>query len=83
VQFHHNPLDAGEFKEQAIFIHAVNCLCYQLKIGMMPNSFVTEQLNDKAIEQIGLKESFLQGLQGEFQIQLQEMEKLFGMIGPE
>jgi len=81
IEYHHNPRSAGQHREAVALVHAVNYLCHEMKIGMIPDSFVESHLVREEMEHVGISEELLQGLTEEFTAQLNEMEKLFSMIG--
>jgi len=83
IQYHHNPRLADRFQDEVTLIHSVNYLCYDLRIGLRPDSPVRVPFDARTAGKIGITEDLLHEIQDEFLSQLQELEKLFMMIGAE
>jgi putative nucleotidyltransferase with HDIG domain len=83
IQYHHNPRLADRFQEEVTLIHSVNYLCYELRIGLRPDSQVRVPFDARTAGKIGIDECLLHDIENEFLAQLKELEKLFVMIGAE
>ncbi len=84
IAYHENPRRASaDLRKQTIPIHVVNHWCHQLEVGMVPQTFVKNVLDQKAVQEIGLSESAFRDHRETFSAQLKKMEELFSMIGQE
>jgi putative nucleotidyltransferase with HDIG domain len=80
IRYHHYPSRAKEHQKRVALVHAVNYMCHQMKVGMVPEQHIPEKLDIETITQQGLSQEFLDESREEFVSQLNEMEKLFSMI---
>jgi len=81
IEFHHDPVQDGNFRDHAALIHLANFFCHELNVGMAPQGFMPGQFDPEVGERLGLTRSGIQNLKEEFSTNLKEAGKLFSSMG--